>query len=409
MTDRELKKVLECIGNIPDKDKREEASKIILKAVSESITLERLNKVSFEPKKEEIVEEGASRLKFTKKEIEKMSKEAQRIFAVNDMIITYRVINGKYYQARYRKNGINVSAATNDLALLKAKFLRKLEEAIKQKEREKFPLFKDYLGEWLETKKCLIKPKTYKSYDALIRNHIIPSLGEKQVNEINRKDIQDFLFKLSDNGILRTAHKAKTLLKAIFSVICYDYGVKNPLMKVELQAYVAKKGRAFSKEEEWQIIKSCMSSNTLGNSSLLLMMYTGMRVGELKSVKEYDDYLTCVSEKTRMGRAEEIRKIPFSPMLKRIKGMIDFEQVRKASNSTIRDALKRIFSDRHVHEFRYTFITRAKECGINPEVVMLWTGHKVDSDVKTSKVDRGYTTYSDEYVNSEMLKYDYKY
>ena len=43
------------------------------------------------------------------------------------------------------------------------------------------------------------------------------------------------------------------------------------------------------------------------------------------------------------------------------------------------------------------FITRAKECDVNPEVVMLWIGHKSDNDVKTSRVDRGYTMHSDGY------------
>ena len=54
-----------------------------------------------------------------------------------------------------------------------------------------------------------------------------------------------------------------------------------------------------------------------------------------------------------------------------------------------------------------TFITRAKECGVNPEVVMLWAGHESDSDVKTSKVDKGYTTYSEEYLLGEVHKIDY--
>ena len=51
----------------------------------------------------------------------------------------------------------------------------------------------------------------------------------------------------------------------------------------------------------------------------------------------------------------------------------------------------------------------AKECGVNPEVVMLWVGHESDNDVKTSRVDRGYTTYSDDYLLSEINKIHYEY
>lgn len=64
---------------------------------------------------------------------------------------------------------------------------------------------------------------------------------------------------------------------------------------------------------------------------------------------------------------------------------------------------------RHTHELRYTFITRAKECGCNLELVMLWDGHKFDEHVKSSAVDRGYTTYSDETYFSEIEKINYDY
>ena len=38
---------------------------------------------------------------------------------------------------------------------------------------------------------------------------------------------------------------------------------------------------------------------------------------------------------------------------------------------------------------------------------MKWVGHEYDQDVKTSRVDRGYTDYSDEYLLSEAQKVDY--
>jgi hypothetical protein len=96
-------------------------------------------------------------------------------------------------------------------------------------------------------------------------------------------------------------------------------------------------------------------------------------------------------------------------MLKKIMGMIDFEKVKTANKDTVRDGVKRVFPNRRIHEFRYTFITSSKECGVNPEVVMLWAGHESDSDLKTSRVDRGYTTYSEEYLLAESKKIDYEY
>lgn len=43
-------------------------------------------------------------------------------------------------------------------------------------------------------------------------------------------------------------------------------------------------------------------------------------------------------------------------------GMIDFEKAKTSAKRTLADTLKRVFPDRHVHELRYTFISRCKEC-----------------------------------------------
>ena len=75
---------------------------------------------------------------------------------------------------------------------------------------------------------------------------------------------------------------------------------------------------------------------------------------------------------------------------------------------TIQTTFKRLFSNHHPHELRYTFITRAKEAGCNLEAVMIWAGHSFDKDVKTSAVDRGYTDYSEKYALSEAEKFNYE-
>ena len=101
-----------------------------------------------------------------------------------------------------------------------------------------------------------------------------------------------------------------------------------------------------------------------------------MRVGELETITYDETFIYCESGKTRKGYAKVIRQIPVSPMLKKVMPLIDLAQAKVTNRYTIRDALKRIFPERHIHELRYSFITRAKECGCNPELVMKWVGHE---------------------------------
>ena len=96
-------------------------------------------------------------------------------------------------------------------------------------------------------------------------------------------------------------------------------------------------------------------------------------------------------------------------MFRRVEKYVDFAKAKATNPRTIATTLKRLFPEHHPHELRYTYITRVKEAGVNQELVMLWDGHSFDKDVKTSAVDRGYTTYSEEYILSEANKVDYTF
>ena len=69
-------------------------------------------------------------------------------------------------------------------------------------------------------------------------------------------------------------------------------------------------------------------------------------------------FITCETEKTRKGYATIRRRIPISPMFHKVWDMIDFEKAKKASSKTLSDTIKKVFPERHVHELRYTFISR---------------------------------------------------
>lgn len=92
-----------------------------------------------------------------------------------------------------------------------------------------------------------------------------------------------------------------------------------------------------------------------------------MRVGELASAILYDNYIECETEKIRKSKAKERRKIPISPMLK-ILQYIDFEAAKTVKRDYVNRSFQKILTNRHTHELRYMFITRAKEAGCNLEL-----------------------------------------
>jgi hypothetical protein len=226
LTDNELQKVLNAIKYIPSENERDEITQIILKAASESITLDRLKQLTKRETKSEFKENGTNGfIKFTKKEINSMSDYLKKLFTINDKIVTYRYVDG-LYQARFRRDGYNIEVASKSFDIMRQKFLAKLLAAEKAKQNAGYPLLSDFIKDWLKVKKQTVKETTYNSYVNLLTHNILPKFGHFHVNEITRKGVQDFLFELTDNGKNRTAQKLKLLLSAIFDVIVEDYNIK---------------------------------------------------------------------------------------------------------------------------------------------------------------------------------------
>lgn len=133
--------------------------------------------------------------------------------------------------------------------------------------------------------------------------------------------------------------------------------------KAVLPKYQPKKGKAFTYEKK-QLVQFCKDNpNLSASSALLVLLYTGMRRSELPSLTILDEnWMQCETSKEKMGQDVVYRRIPFTPMMRKVMPYIDFEKVIATNFNTINTTIKRLFPTHHTNELRYTFITRAKEC-----------------------------------------------
>lgn len=105
-----------------------------------------------------------------------------------------------------------------------------------------------------------------------------------------------------------------------------------------------------------------------------------------------------------MGKNVVKRKIPFTPMMKKVLPYIDFERAKRVNLNTLQTTMKRIFPGHHPHELRHTFISRCKESGVTGELVSIWAGHSLSGTITTTV----YTHYSEEFQLREAEKVDYR-
>ena len=384
MTQEELIKIVKQLNHVDlQGEAKDELTAKVLQMAADSVTLETLkalvapNRSSGEPVPNGEVAKTLgrkSRSGFTlsKKEIKRMPEKYRRIFACEDRIIPYRFHKG-VYEAHYRRDGFKVFACAKDFKEMREKFTAKLLEQMNgerllpmpSKRKETAPVhsdarFADYLKEWLEIKRKTCKESTVKEYERLSSVNLLPVFGDKAIIDISRQELQSYLFRFIDEGKHRTAEKLHQVLCCIFDLTCEDLHILSPMKKIVLPYYEPKKGSALTKEEEKTLVEWCIEhKDNEASSALLVLLYFGLRRSELKTISVEDEMLTCTTSKTKMGRSEVKRSIPFTPVFRRVLPYVDFEKARNTNVNTIYTTFKRLFPHRHTHELRYNFITRA--------------------------------------------------
>lgn len=279
---------------------------------------------------------------------------------------------------------------------------------------------KKLLTEWLEFyQKEHIKARTYSRYQGLITMHIVPTLGERNILELGRREIQEFLTQQKKDGNMRNGEKLSatstnmmlSVLNLAFEYACdMEYIEENPCARVRRTKAEAKKIEAFTIEEQRAIEAEIARSGDRRLHGILLCLYTGLRIGELLGLTWNDVDLergvikitkTVYREKDESGvwqicvdtpktKASD-RVIPLPEYIIRMLRQ-DYEssqtpyivENKKGERMSIR-SYQYIFeklTERagvrklNFHALRHTFATRAIECGMDIKTVADIMGHQ---------------------------------
>lgn len=229
------------------------------------------------------------------------------------------------------------------------------------------------------------------------------NLGQMSIQKITAKDIKNFL---NDNTTYAdsTLKKIYQLLGQTFKrAVERNYIIKNPITFEEARkpksSKKSTKVEALTIEEEKKLISALSSEITIYKPIILLMLFTGMRVGEVLALKWdciKDEYIDIKQSLTRdedgkviLGddtkTENSIRQIPINIILKEIISTIPYKQKLLFPNITPRsvhdfitkfNATNCITDHIHPHMLRHTYATRCIEAGMNIKVLQKKLGHK---------------------------------
>lgn len=266
-------------------------------------------------------------------------------------------------------------------------------------------LYSEKLTSWLKEKKIYLKYSTYTNYCNVINNHIMPKLGNYQIEDLNNDILQEFILQKLKNG--RKDGKGGISFKYakdIIQILKFTLPFK---VDIQLPYHPPKAVEIFDKENQITLINHLQSEINHKNFGILLCIHTGIRIGELCALKWSDinvqskllkidktmirtytredgSKLHITSPKTRSS----IRNVPLNSWIMQYATLLQGEDdhyILTNKPSYIEPNKYRLYYNKMLkdlelphltfHALRHTFATRCIECGCDYKSLSELLGH----------------------------------
>lgn len=172
---------------------------------------------------------------------------------------------------------------------------KKIETSLVIREEEKKDKFKFYAVYWLKKKEFEVKKSTYCNYSNLLKNIIIPVLGEIKFDELNGDILQFFIYNAQGERNLseKTTKDCLGIIKQIIidgqaEGVIPNFAFSKRKLKYKKQELIGNVKKVYTEEEYRKIIQEILKNIDNKKIGILLGLYTGMRIGELCALQFKD-------------------------------------------------------------------------------------------------------------------------
>ena len=338
----------------------------------------------------------------------------------------------------------NVLAKTKSECTAKLKALQDSIKAPSPEQPKPGILLGDWLNFWYQSyKKPNLRPNTQMSYERRIYQHIIPALGNTQLDKLTTNDIQQFYTRLKQSGRLLRAELYgeglsdqtvrgihATLHAALDKAVVEKLIFRNPADGCRLPPARAREMQVLAPEEIQRLLIQAKEDGCF--ELLLLELSTGLRRGEICAL-QWDDLnfrtgelrverqvhrvrgeLMVSPPKTKAGNRSLILPAPVLGVLKKYREIVNskwmfpspLNESSPRDPATVRKRLQTVLQRAgckkvRFHDLRHVFCTTCLEHGMDVKTLSTIIGH-----VSSSTTLNVYAHVTDEMRRTAAVKID---
>lgn len=151
----------------------------------------------------------------------------------------------------------------------------------------------DCTKSFIDYKSTTLEKSTIYGYTNIWKNHIVPYFGNKRIQEVTTKDIQEYISTKATCVSMTTVKKHIALLYSVFKNAYMTRLInENPLDRLERVKAKAEKFECMNAAEIAQLCRSVRGTQL--ELPVMLAAYMGLRRGEILGLKwEHIDFETC--------------------------------------------------------------------------------------------------------------------
>lgn len=210
------------------------------------------------------------------------------------------------------------------------------------------------------------------------------SAYEKYLKHLDPYAWDDITLQMFQHAVnkAKNTHYSRKMVKTVLNqlethAVKNGYTTRRITTYIELPAVTKPNKKPFTMDEIKKLKKSYEGGENDFAGIILIMLYTGMRYGEISTIKpeniHLDEHYLMGGIKTEAGRSGEILIVDeIEPMVRKL--LLPKNQAHGISDKTFRDrfneSLKKAGCDKHTtHECRHTTATLLAEAGIQPAII----------------------------------------